>query len=230
MSEWLAVADGALGISDPGTLIVSTLVFLMLPGPGTFAVLAAAARRGLAGGFAALAGLMAGDLMLMALASGGVATLLAAHPAAFRTVQYAGVAYLVWIGVQLLRTPSAARGRPASDALEVSPQAPSAPAARQGARSAFGTGLLITLLNPKAIVFYMAFFPLFVDPARHRGVLTFAALAATVSLLTLGYGTLLVVVGNVLARRLSTSRRLAVLARRAAGVAMMAFGVKLAVG
>lgn len=230
MSAWFATTGATWGIADPGTLVISTLVFLMLPGPGTFAVLTAAARGGLSGGFAALGGLMLGDLTLMALAGSGVAALLAAHPLAFRAVQYAGVAYLFWIGVQLLRVPSAvprgsmpnASGSPSRD------RTPSSGTPR--ARDAFRAGLLVTLLNPKAIMFYMAFFPLFIDPQRHRGMLTLVAMAATIGMLTLAYGALLVVVGNTLARRLADSHSVAALARRAAGIALMAFGVKLAIG
>lgn len=253
MDASLAALGATLGISDWITLVISTLVFLMLPGPGTFAVLTAAARGGLAAGFAALAGLMVGDLALMAMAAGGVAALLAAHPHAFQAVRYAGVVYLLWIGARLLhagrRTTSGVpephdaenRGSIAgvdpdsnahlqSGADSGGPAVMASSARQEDVRAAFVTGLLVTLLNPKAIVFYMAFFPLFVDPARHRGALTFAALAATISLLTLGYGTLLVVAGNTLARRLAARRRAASVARRAAGLVLVAFGVKLAVG
>ena len=61
---------------------------------------------------------------------------------------------------------------------------------------------MITLLNPKAIVFYMAFFPLFVDPARHQGLLTFAVMAATIAALTFVYGLIVVLLTHRLAERL----------------------------
>ena len=94
-----------LGISDVWQLVVATMVFLMLPGPGTFCVLTCTARNGLRGGFASVAGLMLADGMLMFLAAAGVAALLKANPLAFRAMQFAGAAYLAWLGVKLLLAP-----------------------------------------------------------------------------------------------------------------------------
>ena len=92
----------AIGITDVWQLIAATMVFLMLPGPGTFCVLTGAGQRGLRGGFASLAGLMLGDAALMFLAAIGVAALLQAHPLLFKGVQYIGAAYLAYLGLRLL--------------------------------------------------------------------------------------------------------------------------------
>lgn len=143
-----------LGINDFGAFCVAILVFLALPGPGTFALLTSTAKGGFRAGAAATAGLIAGDQILLWLAVAGVAAMLAAHPKVFSAVQYLGAAYLAWIGLRLL---FARRDSDASP-VRILP--------RHYARQA----LLITLLNPKAIVFYMAFFPLFIDPARHLGL------------------------------------------------------------
>lgn len=202
-----------LGIADYGALVASTMVFLMLPGPGTFAILTAAARGGRAGGFAALAGLIAGDWLLMAAAVTGLAALLAAYPSALGAVQWAGVVYLGWVGLQLIFARAGAAG---------------ATLLPMGHARFFRQAFLITLVNPKAIVFYMAFFPLFIDPPTHRGAVTFLAMGATISLLTLAYGAVLVVAGNALARRLGRRAGLAALARRTAGVVLIAFGVRMA--
>ena len=87
---------------------------------------------------------------------------------------------------------------------------------------------LITLLNPKAIVFYMAFFPLFVDPARPAGIATFAVMAATIAALTFLYGLVVTVLTHRLAERLRAEPRIGRLFARAAGVFMIGFGLKLA--
>lgn len=199
-----------LGISDVWQLVAAALVFLMLPGPGTFCVLTCTARNGLRGGFAAVAGLMLADGMLMFLAAAGVAALLQANPMAFRALQYVGAAYLAWLGLKLLL----ARGEPSG----VVPFSSAAD---------FRRGFLVTLINPKAIVFYMAFFPLFIDPAAHRGSLTFLTMAAIISSCTLCYGSLLVLVGNAAAARLKRYRRLASLGNKLAGVLLIGFGIKL---
>lgn len=200
-----------LGITDAWQLVIATMVFLMLPGPGTFCVLTCTAQRGLRGGFASLAGLMLGDAVLMLLAALGVAALLQANPVLFKGLQYLGAAYLAYLGFRLLfaRSDGSAATVPFSKLAD------------------FRRGLLVTLINPKAIVFYMAFFPLFIDPATHQGSITFLAMAAIISACTLLYGSLLVLVGNAAAIRLKSDRRIAFLASKAAGLFLVGFGIKL---
>ncbi len=127
---------------------------LALPGPGTFTLLTATGRGGVRGGYTALAGLLVGDQILMWLALAGVAALLKANPLVFHAVQYLGAAYLVWVGISLLRTPKHEGG----DA---------GPIRMQPGRY-FQQAILVSLLNPKAILFYMAFLPLFIDPKAHQ--------------------------------------------------------------
>lgn len=200
------------GIVDTPAFLLAVLVFLMIPGPGTFAILTSTSRGGVRAGYAALTGIMLGDWCLMIAALIGVAAVLAAHPLLFTVVQYLGVAYLVWVGLQLLR----AAGSKPSTLLPILPG------------RYFRQGFLITVINPKAIVFYMAFFPLFIDPARYQGAATLATMGILVSLLTFAYCSLLVFGGHWLASRLrqhpATGRWLS----RAAGVAMIGFGARLA--
>lgn len=199
-----------LGISDFGAFCAAILLFLALPGPGTFALLTSTAKGGFRGGAAATLGIIAGDQVLMWLAVAGVAALLAAHPTLFRGVQYLGAAYLAWIGLKLLLA------RPGS-----------ASPIRIDAGHYFRQTLLITLLNPKAIVFYMAFFPLFINPATHRGMVTFAAMAMTIALITAAYCLLLCGFAQAVSAQVRAHRRLARLLERLAGVFLIGFGVRL---
>ncbi len=203
-----------MGIHDPWTFVAAVVLFLALPGPGTFALLTASGRGGVRGGYTALAGLLLGDQVLMWLAVAGVAALLAAHPTLFRAVQYLGASYLVWVGIGLWRARAA--------------RAPGAVALVPG--HYFRQGLLITLLNPKAIVFYMAFFPLFVDPATQRGLPTFATMAALIAVIGVAYCSLLILLGHALARRVGRHPRLGAGLRRAAGACLVGFGVRLGTG
>ena len=141
------------GIADYPSFVVAVIVFLMIPGPGNLALdhLDRQGRR--RGGLAATLGVIAGDQVLMWLAVAGVAALLAAYPPAFRAVQWLGAGYLAWLGLRMLLA-----------------KAGDAPVLEIRAGHYFRQALTITLLNPKAIVFYMAFFPLFVDPARPAGI------------------------------------------------------------
>lgn len=198
------------GIADYGAFCAAILLFLALPGPGTFALLLSTGRGGFKAGAQATLGLIAGDQVLLWLAVGGVSALLAAHPAAFQAVQYAGAAYLAWIGMRLI---VAREGHTAP--IHIEP--------RRYARQAF----LITLLNPKAIVFYMAFFPLFINPATHRGSLTFVAMAATIAAITAAYCLTLCAFAQVVARQAKAHRRIARWMERAAGVFLVGFGIRL---
>jgi leucine efflux protein len=200
-----------LGISDYWAFVAAVLVFLALPGPGTFALLNATAKGGFRAGAAATFGLIGGDQVLMWLAAIGVAAVLQANETLFKGLQYVGAAYLAWIGLKLLFAKAGA-GHPIS--------------LRPGhfARQAF----FITLMNPKAIVFYMAFFPLFIDADRHRGFVTFAAMAATIAVVTLAYCLALCGFAGAISERVRAHRRLSLLLQRAAGVALIGFGLKLA--
>ena len=201
-----------LGIGDYGAFCAAILLFLALPGPGTFALLTSTAKGGMRAGAAATAGVILGDQALLWLAVAGVAALLAAHPVLFQGVQYLGAAYLVWIGLKLIF----AKPGDASP-IRIEP--------RQYARQAF----LITLLNPKAIVFYMAFFPLFIDPALHRGAVTFAAMAATIAVITAVYCLTLCFFADAVSARLKKNTRVGRLLERAAGVFLVGFGIRLGV-
>lgn len=201
----------AMGITDIWQLIIATMVFLMLPGPGTFCMLTATGQRGLQGGFTSLAGLMLGDAVLMFLAAIGVAALLQANPLLFKGMQYLGAAYLAYLGIKLLTAKKEEGGAvvPFSNVAD------------------FRRGFLVTLINPKAIVFYMAFFPLFIDPSLHQGSKTFVVMGSVISSCTLFYGSLLVLVGNAAAKRLARNRRIAAFASKAAGIFLIGFGIKL---
>lgn len=199
------------GISDYPAFALAVLVFLMIPGPGTFALLTSTAKGGLRAGYAALAGVMLGDWLLMIAAMLGVAALLAAHPLLFKAVQYLGVAYLIYIGLQLLR----ARGTVAT-LLPITPG------------TYFRQAFLITVINPKAIVFYMAFFPLFIDPAHFQGLRTLLAMGGTISLITLAYCSVLLVTGAWVAQRLRVHAGAGRWLSRLAGVALIGFGARLA--
>jgi threonine/homoserine/homoserine lactone efflux protein len=199
------------GIADFGAFCAAILLFLALPGPGTFALLTATGKGGRRGGAAATAGVILGDQVLLWLAVAGVAALLAAHPTVFKAVQYAGAAYLAWIGLKLI----VARGGEASPI-------------RMDAGPYLRQAFLITLLNPKAIVFYMAFFPLFIDPATHQGLPTFAAMAATIAVISAAYCLALVWLADAVSAQVRAHRRLAAALQRLAGVALVAFGIKLA--
>ena len=147
----------------------------------------------------------------MWLAVAGVATVLATYPAAFSAVQWVGAAYLAWLGWKMW-----------------SAQPGDAPVLNIQPRHYFQQALAITLLNPKAIVFYMAFFPLFVDPQHHQGLISFAVMAATIAGLTFLYGLGMTLLTHYLAERMRANPRVVRWLEKLAGVFLIGFGLKLA--
>mgnify|MGYP003520851780 CR=1 FL=1 len=199
------------GVADYGAFVVTIIVFLLIPGPGNLALITSTGKGGIRGGMAATLGVIAGDQVLMWLAVAGVAALMRAYPAAFDAVQWLGAAYLAWLGAKMLFA------KPGG-----------APVLNIKAGHYFRQACAITLLNPKAIVFYMAFFPLFVDPARHQGLTTFAFMAVTIAILTFLYGLTMVLLTHFLAERLRANPRVGTWLEKLAGVFLIAFGIRLA--
>jgi threonine/homoserine/homoserine lactone efflux protein len=136
---------------------------------------------------------------------------LTTYPAAFHAIQWIGAAYLAWLGFKMLTA-----------------QPGDAPILNIRPRQYFQQAAAITLLNPKAIVFYMAFFPLFVDPAQHQGLITFGAMAVTVAVLTFLYGLGATLLTHFLAERVRANPRITQALNKIAGVFLIGFGVKLA--
>lgn len=199
------------GIADYGAFVVAIIVFLAIPGPGNLALLTATGKGGVRSGLAATLGVIAGDQVLLWLAVAGLSAVLINYPGLYSSVKWAGAAYLLGLGYSLFNS------KPGD-----------APVLNMKSDHYFRQGLFITVLNPKAIVFYMAFFPLFVDPAVHQGLLTFGFMAVTIAALTFLYGLLVVLLAHHLAERVRANPMVSVMLNKVAGTLLMAFGLKLA--
>ena len=200
------------GIADYASFVIAIIVFLLIPGPGNLALITSTSKGGVQGGLQATFGVIAGDQVLLWAAVAGVSAVMAAYPTAFHIVQWSGAVYLTWLGIKMLAV-----------------QPGDAPILRIKPRHYFRQALLITLLNPKAIVFYMAFFPLFVDPKTHQGMTTFGVMAATIAALTFLYGLTSVLLTTFFADRIRANPRISGFLNKAAGVFLIGFGLKLAI-
>ncbi|GBU15471.1 leucine efflux protein [Polaromonas sp.] len=201
-----------VGVADYGAFVLAIIVFLLIPGPGNLALITSTGKGGIAGGLAATLGVIMGDQVLLWAAVAGVSALMLTHPVAFQALQWLGAAYLAWFGCKmLLAKPGSA------PLLQIQPH------------HYLKQALFITLLNPKAIVFYLAFFPLFIDPATHQGLTTFAVMAATIATLTFFYGLVATLLTHTLAERLRASPKAVMLLEKTAGTFLIAFGLKLAI-
>ncbi len=199
-----------LGVTDYGAFVVAFLIFLLIPGPGNLVLITSTSKGGVRAGLAATVGIVLGDQVLSWLAVAGVAAVLSTSPTAFAAVQWVGAAYLAWLGVKMLLAKLGA-----APILNIKPY--------HYLRQAF----LITLLNPKAIVFYMAFFPLFIDPVRQQGLLTFGLLAFTIAALAFMYGLIAVLLTHFFAERMRRNPKAGFLLEKLAGLCLLGFGVRL---
>ncbi len=167
-------------------LLFATTVFVVNAAPGADMLLTFTntMKHGVRGGVATLAGISAGSLVHTAFVALGIAALIAASPAAFKAVQWAGAAYLVWIAISLAREafaqPTSAlsddevmdqlRGMGSFDAASPGPAVPGpsspavAPQTAAEGRGPFVQGLVTNVLNPKVALFFMALLPQFVAP------------------------------------------------------------------
>jgi leucine efflux protein len=199
-------------IQNYSSFVAAVLIFQLVPGAGTIAILSATARSGHGAGMAAVAGTLIGDFVFMVAAVAGVAAVMRANPVVFHALQWFGAAYLCWIGVQLLRRRIGAK----PDALEP----------KRTAWSYFRQAFAVSLTNPKVILFFVSFFPLFLRPGAPTATLLVMMLHVTV--LSLAYQAALVLVGNSVAERLKALPSARRVATRLAGMALVGFGLKLA--
>ncbi|GAA3189905.1 LysE family translocator [Nonomuraea roseoviolacea] len=144
---------------DIATLAVfcaATLALLVVPGPAVLFIVTRSVAQGRSAGLVSVLGVHAGSLVHVAAAALGVSALLAASATAFTVVKYAGVAYLVWLGLRKLLHRKAGEEGGAAPAI-----------ARHSRRRMFWEGFVVNVLNPKTAIFFLAFLPQFTD--RHAG-------------------------------------------------------------
>jgi leucine efflux protein len=208
------------GITDLWTYVLGAFFIILLPGPNSLYVLATAAQRGVRQGYRGAAGVFIGDTVLMVLAAAGVASLLKSTPILFNVVKYAGAAYLAWIGFQMLRGAWRSWRGPASAAA--------APAPERTEEDPFRKALVISLMNPKAILFFISFFIQFVDPAYGTPALSFLILGAICQLFSVLYLSALIFGGTFLAGQFRARRKLSAGLSTGVGMLFLGFGAKLA--
>ncbi len=213
------------GVIHLPTYVLGTFIVILLPGPNSLFVLSTAARRGVRAGYRAACGVFIGDTVLMTLASLGVASILKANPPVFLALKWAGGAYLAYLGAKLLMAAwqgrNAARGQGA--VLAAGTPASSAGAAEDPLLRALG----ISLLNPKAILYCLAFFIQFVDPAYGHKALSFTILGAIAQSFSVIYLSVLIFSGVRLAAAFRRWQRTRTALTGGAGAAFVGFGVKL---
>ncbi|MBB5939373.1 leucine efflux protein LeuE [Streptomyces zagrosensis] len=234
-----------LGITDLSTYLAGLALIILLPGPNSLYVVSVAARRGPRTAYRAAGGVLCGDTVLMVLSAGGVASLLKASPVAFSIVKFAGAGYLTWLAIGMLRGAWALWRRRTEQAAEA-PGAAGATATSDGAAGATSTqateaadggrqqterpyrrAFVVSLLNPKAILFFISFFVQFVDPDYAHPALSFVVLGLWAQLFSITYLTILIFSGTFLAATFRRRKRLTASLSAGAGAAFLGFAAKL---
>ncbi|MFI6742401.1 leucine efflux protein LeuE [Nonomuraea sp. NPDC050451] len=208
------------GITDFWAYVVGAFLIILLPGPNSLYVLSFAAQNGVRQGYRAAAGVFIGDTVLMFLAAAGAASLLRSNPLLFTIVKYAGAGYLAWMGFQMIRGAWRSR-KPTGE--EDKPQA-----RMERQPHPFRKALLISLLNPKAILFFVSFFIAFVDPGYTTPALSFLILGAVIQVFSFLYLTALIFSGTFLANQFRRHRKLSAGLTSGVGALFLGFGAKLA--
>lgn len=205
------------GIHDLPLFIGAGLLLNLTPGADMALVAARSAGQGVRSGAAAALGIGAGCGLHAAAAALGLSALVAGSPTAFALLRWAGAAYLVWLGLGMIR--STARGGSAA-----------APAATAPAGRVFAQGFLTNALNPKVVMFFLAFVPQFVRPDAPQAAWSFALLGAIFTLngtlVNLGFAAMLA----ALRQRWGDGGRVGLWLGRGTGAVMVALGLRLAFG
>ncbi|WP_067124556.1 leucine efflux protein LeuE [Microtetraspora malaysiensis] len=221
------------GITDIWTYAIGAFLIILLPGPNSVYVLSTAAQRGVRRGYRAASGVFIGDTVLMVLSAAGVASLLKSNPTLFNVVKYAGAGYLAWIGFGMLRAAwSAWRSRgmteSAAESVAAEGMATETTSAGKSAADPFRRALVISLLNPKAILFFVSFFIQFVDPSYGAPAVSFLILGTIVQIFSAFYLSMLIFSGTFLSAQFRRRRRLSAGLTSGVGVLFLGFGAKLA--
>jgi threonine/homoserine/homoserine lactone efflux protein len=188
--------------------LAAAFLLAITPGPGMFYVLARTLAGGRREGIVSSLGTFVGGLVHVLAAAFGLSAILAASALAFGIVKYAGAAYLIYLGVRMIRERNAAAG----------------PVTRS-ARSPFRQGIMTEVLNPKTALFFLAFLPQFVTPAKGHLILQFAFLGCVSVMLNTGADLVVATFAGFLSERLQASRKLQSRQRVASGLGMIGLGL-----
>lgn len=204
------------------TFFVATFALNAAPGPDLGYIFAQTLKNGRAGGIAAMLGIWTGAFGHVLMAALGLSAILATSATVFAVVKWVGAAYLVWIGVDTLR--SVARPQASSAVDSTAPQA----VAPARASLIFRQGALIALLNPKTAIFFLAFLPQFVvEGAGSTGQQLFLHGVLVIAIAAL-IDPWLVLLGSRLNSHLNSDTRFNRWANRVLGGVFIALGARLA--
>ncbi len=213
-----------LGTIHLATYITALIAVVLLPGPNSLFVLSVGAQKGVAQGYKAALGVFVGDAVLMVLSATGGAALLKANPALFGVVKALGAGYLAYLGLKLawagLQDWRHNKGVPIKNEAE--------PIDAASLEGPFKKAFVISLLNPKGILFFVSFFVQFVDPLYPYPALSFLVLGGLAQLCSFIYLSVLIFSGEYFASIFRNTQWLRVTGLVGVGALFLGFAGKLA--
>jgi leucine efflux protein len=209
------------GVTDLWTYVLGAFGIILLPGPNSLYVLSVATARGVRAGYQGAFGVFLGDTILLLLTALGAASLLRSNPSFFLVVKYLGAAYLAWVGVNLIWA-AIQKLRSAQPVASLTAEAP------VNMQQPFKRALVISLLNPKAILFLLSFFVQFIDPSYETPAVPFLILSAIIMVFSALYLSALIFLGARLADAFRARKRLSASLSSGVGGLFLWFGTKLA--
>ena len=220
------------GISDLGTFIIGTTLIVLLPGPNSLYVMSVASRFGIRTGYAAAFGVFTGDLILIVCTILGAASLLHAFPWLFTLLKVVGALYLGYLVIKLLiaayKTWFPISQIKLTSSTAASPTTTTSSPEQTAQIHPYRTALMISVINPKAILFYLSFFVQFVHPHYAYPMLSFAILAIVLQIISMGYLSLLIFSGVKLASYFNQRYKIAAICVASIGILFCVFSFRLA--
>jgi len=202
----MLIAPSSLALFMTGAMLL-----LLVPGPAVLYITSRSIGLGRAAGLVSAMGIAVGTLVHVAAATLGLSALLVSSASAFTFVKYSGAAYLIYLGIRTLRNGGAVVVDPSREQVSL--------------HHVFGQGVLVNLLNPKTALFFLAFLPQFVDPARGHATLQIFELGVLFALMGWMSDSVWALVSGTFAEHIRGSVRLRSTQRKASGGALIALGL-----
>jgi threonine/homoserine/homoserine lactone efflux protein len=206
------------GTQNLALFVVAGLLLNMAPGPDSLLIMSRSASQGWRAGSAAALGIGTGTIIHIFAAALGLSAVLATSTTAFAAVKYLGAAYLLYIGIALLRSKNISAT--AADSSLAMPTL--------SLRRIFFQGFLTNVLNPKVALFFLAFVPQFISPQAQSKTLAFIALGCIFNFNGMLWCHFLAVSSAFASRRIQASRSVALWLNRLIGTVFVSLGIKLA--
>lgn len=204
------------GITSLGLFCVTVLLLNATPGPDTAYIIGRSVAQGRSAGLMSALGITAGCLVHGTLSAFGLTALLAASASAFMIIKLVGGGYLIYLGLRMLfkKPDQVTEGVRTQDV--------------RAHRTIFVQALITNVLNPKVILFFLSFFPLFVKPDSPHKILAFLILGGVFALMSLCWNSGTALLAGTLSRHASNNPHIKQWLERTVGAAFIALGVKLA--